>query len=457
MINQQSFKLILFFALFLFFLLPPTDPDLGWQLRCGQEIWQKNSFCQQNHFSILLENYLWPNHHWLYQAIIFPIFKFFSFWGLTILNGLLMALSFLFFFLSIKNFSLEKLLALILLIIFSWGVFSFGLRSQLLGIFFFNLLLFINHRAKTFPKLKLFFPLITTLWTNTHGSFVLGLFLIAFLSPTFFPISFFATLLNPYGFSIYQEVWRHFAGPVDLSKIIAEWVPPNPLFWGLTLLSSLGGFLLFFQKATSKEKIKIILLFPLSFLALKARRHLPFYYLYFFYLFLSFPPKSLRTFSQKNKILRFYFARVLLLFFLFISLTFCLPLTLVWFKNPCPSSNLNYPCQAVDFLRQQPEKGNIFNRYEWGGFLIWKLPEYKVFVDGRMPAWEHPSRKSPYTIYLETLQNQPGWEETLKKYNIDWILISPGTFMDLLLQPNPQNFGWKEVYRDKISVIYKRK
>jgi len=107
-------------------------------------------------------------------------------------------------------------------------------------------------------------------------------------------------------------------------------------------------------------------------------------------------------------------------------------------------------------LRQQPEKGNIFNRYEWGGFLIWQLPEYKVFVDGRMPAWEHPSGKSPYTIYLETLQNQPGWEETLKEYNINWILISPGTFMDLLLQPNPKKFGWEEVYRDKISVIYKR-
>ena len=74
-----------------------------------------------------------------------------------------------------------------------------------------------------------------------------------------------------------------------------------------------------------------------------------------------------------------------------------------------------------------------------------------------MPAWLTPEGKSPYTIYLETLQNQPGWEETLKRYKVDWILISPGTFMDLLLAPGPEKFGWRQVYRDKIAVVYQKR
>ncbi len=117
---------------------------------------------------------------------------------------------------------------------------------------------------------------------------------------------------------------------------------------------------------------------------------------------------------------------------------------------------IRYACKAAEFLKKQPEKGVIFNTYEQGGFLIWQLPEYKVFIDGRMPAWPHPSGKSPYTIYLETLQTQPGWQETLKEYNINWLFIGPGTFMDLKIRENPESFGWQEVYRDKKAVIYKK-
>jgi hypothetical protein len=124
--------------------------------------------------------------------------------------------------------------------------------------------------------------------------------------------------------------------------------------------------------------------------------------------------------------------------------------------NFCRVSSQGAPCGAVAFLKSQKERGNIFNRYEWGGFLIWQLPEYKVFVDGRMPAWPTPSGKSPYTIYLETLQTREGWQETLKDYHIDYILISPGTFMDLKLRPDPESLGWSEVYRDPVSVVYQR-
>jgi len=102
------------------------------------------------------------------------------------------------------------------------------------------------------------------------------------------------------------------------------------------------------------------------------------------------------------------------------------------------------------------EGGIIYNRYEWGGYLIWQLPDYKVFVDGRMPAWPTPSGKSPYTIYLETLQNQPGWQDTLKEYNVSWLLISPGTFMDLLIGDGPEEYGYTEVKRGNQYVLYKR-
>ena len=43
-----------------------------------------------------------------------------------------------------------------------------------------------------------------------------------------------------------------------------------------------------------------------------------------------------------------------------------------------------YPAGAADFLLAHHVAGPIFNTYEYGGYLIWRLwPEQRVFIDGR--------------------------------------------------------------------------
>lgn len=461
-------------ALFLFFLISPTDPDLGWHLRCGQEIWQGQGWCEYNRFSVLLENFFWPNLYWFYQVMIFAFFKAAGLWGLTILNALLMSLAFLLFYLAIRNYAWEKMLALGLIIFLGGGVFSFGIRSQITGFFFFNLLLWLFSKIRSNEKMALFLPPIMLLWANTHGSFVVGLVLLAFgglywgvnrpgkILPVtvILTLSLAAIFLNPFGLKIYPAIWQHFAG-VNLAGLIAEWVPPQPFIRWLIFIGSLGLSVYVLILGKVKNLPLSFLTVAFAVLALKAQRSVPFFFLLSFFLFLSLPVTKLSLAGWlKEKILRnnlaILTAAALLFFGLFIRLPETLALNSSW-SNYCQNSSVVYPCRAVEFLKKQPEKGIIFNRYEWGGFLIWQLPEYRIFVDGRMPAWPAPEGKSPYTIYLETLQNQPGWQETLKRYNVDWILISPGTFMDLLLAPQPEKFGWDEVFRDKMAVVYQKR
>ena len=462
-------KLVFFIALFVVFLLPPVDPDLGWQLRCGELFWQERSFCEDNQFSVLLGNYSWPNHAWGYQATIYPIFKFAGLQGLTIFNALLMTAAFGFLFAAIRGRTLEKMLGILATIYFGWGVFSFGLRSQLIGFFFFNLTLYLLTKMKERPKLAFLLPLVMLVWANTHGSVILGLILILFylisyaiasqikhglknlITTPLLASSLLATavtLINPFGFKIYEEAWRHFSGPIDLSKLIAEWVPPQPHIQQIILISGAIVFAFVVYKSLREQKYSALissLLIPIFALwALKARRNVPFHFVIISYSLLN----SLKT---KTSPLRNQLAALLAVGLLLYGLIVQLPKAIEY--NNCQR---DVPCEAVKFLKTQEEKGNIFNRYEWGGFLIWQLPEYKIFVDGRMPAWSHPSGKSPYTIYLETLQTRPGWEETLEKYNIDYILISPNTFMDLKLRPDPTSLGWQEVFRNKTSVVYKK-
>ena len=42
-----------------------------------------------------------------------------------------------------------------------------------------------------------------------------------------------------------------------------------------------------------------------------------------------------------------------------------------------------YPVDAVNFVRQSSFPGPLYNNLDWGGFLIWYMPQYPVAVDGR--------------------------------------------------------------------------
>jgi len=258
------------------------------------------------------------------------------------------------------------------------------------------------------------------------------------------------TLLNPLGYQIYSESWRHFF-VVPLNLLIAEWTAPPLWVKAVVLVMGIGAGVVMWQKQKGRGIWRLVVLGVLMIMALKARRNVMYFGLFAGYL-LSWVEIKTPTIKRAVKTTALLILMIMFLFALLIRL----PLMIMADTNFYGQHPIKYPTGAVEYLKMQAIKGNIYNRYEWGGLLIWELPEYKVFVDGRMPAWQTSSGKSPYTIYLETLQNQPGWQETLNEYKIDWILISPGTFMDLLLAPNPQQYGWEEKYRDAVSVIYFR-
>ena len=42
-----------------------------------------------------------------------------------------------------------------------------------------------------------------------------------------------------------------------------------------------------------------------------------------------------------------------------------------------------YPVNAVNFLRRNPVPGPLYNNLNWGGFLMWYMPDQPVAIDGR--------------------------------------------------------------------------
>lgn len=465
--NKKIWIYLFFISVFIFFFLPHLDTDLGWHLKYGQYFWQTGRFLTNNHLSVLMPDYIWPNSYSFYQVLIFSIYKILGLFGLSLMSSLVFSLIFYLVFKLTRSLTATQLTFLIT-IIPSWGILRLGFRAQ---IFTLLSILLVFWQLKNWPKKVWLLPGLFFLWTNLHGAFVLGLgILLLFclfnfnkLKPWLILISsFLVSLINPYGLKVYQEAWRHFH-QVRLDQLIAEWVPPQPLWLGLAVISFLVSSWLF-VKIKKNRYLWVVFINQAGFLYLtfQAKRNLP---LFFLTSGLIFDQSSFFRKNQHNVNLKSA-SRALTILLLVFGILIRLPKTLKTDFNHqgfCDNSFVSYPCQATNWLKTNKQPGNIFNMYRWGGFLAWELPDSKIFVDGRMPAWPHPSGKSPYTIFLEILQAKPSWHQQLVDYQIDYIFIPPGTFLDLDLSATKSadkqdwpsdSEGWQEIYRDQKAVIY---
>jgi hypothetical protein len=108
-----------------------------------------------------------------------------------------------------------------------------------------------------------------------------------------------------------------------------------------------------------------------------------------------------------------------------------------------------FPVEAVEWLRANQPHGKLFNSYNFGGYLIWNLPEYPVFVDGRTDLFGDEILLE----YINILSVKNDWEITLDKYNINSIFIESDT---LLAEKLLQDENWENIYHDEHYYIFDR-
>lgn len=464
--------LLLAIALLVIFFLPVKDTDFGWHYRCGKLFFTQAKLCLSNDFSYFLPDYHWAYPSFIYNLTLAAIFDRFGFIGVSLWGSLIFSLVFMIFLTLNRGPLWLNTFITFLIIGLNQNIFSLGYRSQILGLLFFMLTLSLLGRENRMSRNLFFLPLLFLIWANSHPSFFLGpltmgLFLLDKAVSCFnkkydyrplavlfltFAISLGFTAVNPFGLRIYQEVWIHFQAP--LNRMIAEWVPPPQ--WQQLLIASLTATALILALKHKQFNYRFLLLLIFTYLALIARRNLPLYYLTVFVVILN--QIDLRSFLKAKR--RFLENALVTLLFILLVATASLriPKTVKFdldYAIYCQDGLVSLPCAAVDRLRSKT--GRIFNSYEWGGFLIWQLPQMQVFVDGRMPAWRDSEGKSPYAVFLEIIQAQPGWDKKLEQYGTEYLLIGPGTFLDLALREDKgTTYPWQEEYRDQAAVIYRR-
>lgn len=472
---DKFWSFIFFLGIFFIFFLPAIDTDLGWHLRYGEYFWQTRKFMTHNQLTLLLQDYQWPNSYTLYQIITFLILKLTGFYGFSSFYSLTFVLAFFILYLYFKKSLYKTVFSFLLVTPFSWHVFNLGWRAQVFSFLGLILVFYLLKASKKTPRKSFFLPPLFFFWVNLHGAFILGLtiytiFLLiqlikllkkqihfgyfAILLLNFF-LSGFATLINPYKFRVWWEAWHHLKVPME--KLIAEWVPPRPSTSLFIILNfTLCLLIVSFSKKSFWQGFLFLCLTIFFYLSLSARRNVPFFLLTSG---LIISNSSFLTEWEENlnfQGLHKVFIGLIFIWGVFLEFPKTVLANASW-ENYCESrTSFPFPCEAVEFLKQKQIKGNFYNTYEWGGFFDWQLKDSKFFVDGRMPAWPHPSGKSPYTIYLEILQTRPGWQETLEKYGINYLFIQNNNALDLELKKKPHQYPWQEIYRDNKAVIYQK-
>jgi len=485
------------------------------------------------------ENF-WVDHEWLSNLFIFGIYSNFGYFVLNIIFALIFLLTIIILNrFIIKNISPNKLMIFPLLIIEVLGLKAImahsGIRIQEISWLFLLLILIIlyyfERRAllnKKKPWLILIWLIpIIFLWTNLHASFLLGVAILFFylgikivekiifnypnrftkplinffnfntalsfknlISLTIFSLlSGLTTLLTPYGTKLFDFLYVYGDNTAYL-KEIAEWLPQFSypfMYWQLLYIGLIIAIWLLIlisyknnKKILTPWNVALNLLFLI--LSLKSKRHFPLFFIISLPTLMAFLYNDLNLLFKikklSNKKIDIIIKSYLIIVIIVSIISVTLNLKII--TNPFNFFCNNYPCRAVEFLKGKDveyKNYNIFNNYDWGGYLIYIYPEKKLFIDGRLPqkTLKNHSYIEEYSSFYNS--EEEILSEKIKEYNIRLFLLKKYQPVNLrwldktIFQLKKTDFkndnkltdflnnskDWKKVYEDKISVIYQQK
>jgi tetratricopeptide (TPR) repeat protein len=120
-----------------------------------------------------------------------------------------------------------------------------------------------------------------------------------------------------------------------------------------------------------------------------------------------------------------------------------------------------YPERSIEFLRREKLPANIFNDYNLGGYLTWRLgPEYPDYIDGRALPFGPQLFFRAYQLSVEP-PDSPLWQQEGDARGINTMVVSLARLSGATQFPQLRAFcrsqTWRPVYMDEVSAIFVRR
>jgi hypothetical protein len=458
MLNARCLVLALAAVLMVGLFSPEiANSDFWWHLKTGQYLVERHALPAPDPFAYTtgLRPDAYPGesvvrhfnltHEWLAQAVLYSLYRAGGFAGIVLWRALMLsAICAIAGWIAWRRTGGFYRAAAVALAASTVAVDFAVDRPFLFTYLFLALAIAILESRRSYWLL----PPLLLVWANCHGGFFLGWFAIAVyaLRDRFLwlpgTLAILLSGINPNGFRVIQ-VLLAYRGSSMQSKLL-EWAPPD--LWppdAFTVLLAVAAAVLVWARRTVR--------------------------LTDWLLFIGFAAMALT--AQRNIILTGFLAPILIA-------------TYIPWKRPAPgfapyaaaavlvaalvvglargrffqfrAAEWRYPAGAAEFLRAHPVHGPLFNTYEAGGYLIWKLwPQDRVFIDGR--ALSEPAF-SDYGRILYDHEHAAG--PLLEHYGIDTIVLNGFEYFNGILYPlAPAMSGsqaWNLVYTDAQAMVFMR-
>ena len=481
MIRKKLLTILVFLFLLSGFLHPITamTQDLGRHLLTGKIILQSGSVPKTNLFSFTYPNFPFINHHWFSEVVFYLVQQLAGFNGLLMLTIFVVLLAFWFIFSFAKKESSIFAITFASLLYFRVLFERTDVRPEIFSFLFLSLFIAILYKNREKHTRFIFLlPIIELFWVNTHiyfpiGLAVIGLFLLSVIpnlirdlrsnemlkrvqhdkaKTLFFVLllSILATMLNPngisgalypfhafqnYGYQIEENqniffLWNYFNGKTTI------------LFF---FFSATALFISLFVSLRKTRLVDWLLALFFTTLTIIAERNFP---LFVFGTFIAFTHALSSIKFAPSKLAKNVIAIV------FVVIIF-------WqIKDVAQTRGFGFGLQtgaryAADFFLKNNLKGPIFNNFDIGSYLEYRLyPKERVFVDGRPEAYPVSFFQD---VYIPMQIDKTKFDLISEKYNINTIFFAHTDFTpwaDAFFSHIFQNEKWKIVYLDDFVIIF---
>ena len=457
------------------------DGDTGYHIKTGELILQNWRIPYDDPYSYHYPPMKWTAHEWLAEIVMATIFKASGLTGVVVFFAVILATTHWLLYRVLRTQSDDVVLCIVITLLATVTSSTHWLArphvfSLLLTVVWCHVLQQFQHGSLRSLYLL---PLLMLFWVNLHGGYIFGLILItiylagnvlnALGEPPYAAqkstqkvkallLLLLACLgvcmINPYGPKILWFPIQVTSDRFVMDRVI-EFLSPNfhdALPFKYMLLVVIGALAL---SRSALNPIEFALVLLLTYMSLYSVRHVSLFAIVLAPLLLKtargiidrMPDAILTSYQKRNSNLKAIDATVNGYVWPLLSVSLIAAYLLTG-RLIIKFNEITFPVAAVEFLKREPISGNMFNNDEFGDYIIFSAwPAYRVFMDGRNDMYGEKYGRD----YLRIANVQPEWKETLRKYDITWVIFDTPSALTAALKDQKD---WQEIYSDRVATIF---